>query len=217
MDVCMAAKKKKKKEANDEVGNPASFLHPAFPPTSDSLAFWCFVFARQCCQIFRSDEKRSEREAFPFSPPLSIFLSFFPLSWKVSARCKVSRFYWSQSFTGSVRFVEFSKKLHSLLNHRHGFMQTWNSFYTFGTRAASERDVKLRKYTSNFSIPTPFIISAIHSSEPVISELRGFELWKYLIVCWCHDRLHFWKPCYWRFNHIVFFFLFFLFNILIRN
>lgn len=110
-------KKRKKKEANDEVGNPASFLHPAFPSTSDSLAFWCFAFARQCCQIFRSDEKRSEREAFPFSPPLSIFLSFFLLSWKVSARCKVSRFYWSQSFAGSVRFVEFSKKLHSLLNH----------------------------------------------------------------------------------------------------
>lgn len=113
MDVCTAAKKKRSRWwswKSREFSPPSISSNQWF-----SLAFWCFAFARQCCQIFGSEEKRSGREAFSFSLPPSISLSFFPLSWKVSARCKVSRFYWSQSFTGSVRFAEFSKKLHSLL------------------------------------------------------------------------------------------------------
>lgn len=185
-----------------EFSPPSSFLQPVI---LSRLLVFRIREAMLSNLWFGRETKRKRGSSFSFSLPPSISLSFFPLSWKVSVRCKVSRFYWSQSFTGSVRFVEFSKKLHSLLP---GTVYADVKFVLHISCASCQRkrDVKLRKYTSNFSILPFYNFSYPFIRARYFRAQSGFELCKYLIVCWCRDRLHFWKRYYWRFNHVVFFF-----------
>lgn len=73
MHGCQKEKKKrKKKEANDEVGNPTSFLQPVI------LSPFGVSHSRgNAVKSFVRMRNEAEEEAFSL---LSIFLSFFPLS-----------------------------------------------------------------------------------------------------------------------------------------
>lgn len=166
MDVCTAAKKK---EADDEVGNPASFLRPAFPPTSDSLSPFGVSHSRGNA-VKSLVRKRNEAEGRPFP---SLFHPLFP-SLSFHSREKLAHDAKFRDFidrkVSPVPSVSQNFQKNCTPCYRARFMQTWNSFYTFGARAASERDVKLRKYTSNFSILPFYNFSYPFIREPVISE-----------------------------------------------
>lgn len=105
-------KRKKKKKKKEKRSKWWSWKSHEFSPTSDSLAFWCFVFARQCCQIFRSDEKRSGRGGL-LLPSLYFSLFLSSLSREKLAHDAKFRDFIDRKVSPVFRpfFVEFSKKI----------------------------------------------------------------------------------------------------------
>lgn len=133
-------------------------------PSQHFLCQWfacllLFRIARQCCQIFRSDEKRSGRAGFflPLLPnaaffslsillSLSVSLSILLISASLLFRQKLARDAKFRDFIDrkvplARSFRRIFKKIALSVPAR--FIRIWNSLRTFRTRTGNEQEADL--------------------------------------------------------------------------